>query len=401
MGVLLRPIILCALLCAAVVIAPARAASEPFDIWVMALRDEALARGISSETFDRALANVSPISRVLDLDRKQPEFVQTFWRYLDARVTPARIERGRAMLAQHAALLASVQARYGVQPRFLVAFWALESNFGDDTGKFPLVASLATLAYDARRADFFRDQLLTLLQLIDQGDISPYAESSWAGAFGQTQFMPSTFKAYAVDFDGDGHPDLWNSLPDIFASAANYLSSIGWDGSATWGREVLLPYGFPYDLSGMETQKPVHEWAQLGVLEASGGALPAASLSASLLLPGGANSGPALLVYANFRKIMNWNNSLLYAVSVGHLADRLVGGEPFVTPRYEEEVPMSRTQVEEMQFLLSQRGLDTGGVDGLVGSKTREAVKRYQQMASLPADGYPTVNLLDQLRSGQ
>lgn len=383
------------------VVVPSRALDGSFADWVVSLRTEALGRGISAETFDLTFANVTLIPRVLELDRRQPEFVQTFWRYLDARVTPARIERARRLLAENASLLEAVHQRYGVQPRFIVAFWGMESSFGDDTGNFPLVASLATLAYDARRANFFRDQLLTLLYLIDRGDISPDAQGSWAGAFGQTQFMPSTFKAYAVDFDGDGHPNLWTSLPDIFASSANYLASIGWDGTSTWGREVALPYDFPYALSGIETEKPMSEWAQLGVVNIDGTPLPTSTLSASLILPGGVNSGPALLVYRNFRKIMNWNNSLLYAVSVGHLADRIAGGDPFATLRYDDGSPMSRQQVEEMQSLLLLRGLDTGGVDGLVGAKTREAVKRFQEQASLPADGYPTVALLDQLRSTQ
>lgn len=383
------------------VFAPARTVADSFDAWIASFAEEAKARGIRAETIDQSFAEVTLVPRVLELDRRQPEFIQTFWRYLDARVTPARIERGRAMLLEHAALLEAVRQRYGVQPRFLVAFWGLESNFGDDMGSFPLVASLATLAYDSRRAGFFREQLLTLLQLIDRGDASPDARGSWAGAFGQPQFIPSTFKAYAVDFDGDGHPNLWNSLPDVFASSANYLSSIGWDGDSTWGREVVLPYDFPYALAGLETEKSVSEWSQLGVVDIDGGPLPPSNQRASLLLPGGVNGGPALLVYRNFRKIMNWNNAILYAVSVGYLADRIAGSGPFATIRMDDEMPMSRLQVEEMQTLLSRLGLDTGGVDGLVGAKTREAIKRYQQQASLPADGYPTVALLDQLRSGQ
>lgn len=389
------------LLLAAACLPPMRALADDFDVWVASFKQDAMARGISAETLDLAFANVVMVPRVLELDNRQPEFVQTFWRYVDARVTPARIERGRAMLVQYADLLEVIRKRYGVQPRFLVAFWGLESNYGDDTGSFPMVASLATLASQSRRANFFREQLFTLLQLIDRGDVSPDARGSWAGAFGQTQFIPSTFKAYAVDFDGDGHPDLWNSMPDIFASAANYLSSIGWDGDSTWGREVVLPYDFPFAISGLETEKTVAEWSQLGVVDIDGGPLPVSNQSASLLLPGGVNSGPAILVYRNFRRILNWNNAQLYAVSVGYLADRIAGSGPFATIRMDDEAPMSRQQVEEMQMLLSQRGLDTGGVDGLVGAKTRDAIKRYQQQASLPADGYPNLALLDQLRSAQ
>lgn len=320
---------------------------------------------------------------------------------MDARVTSARIERGRALLVEHAQLLAAVQGRYHVQPRFIVAFWGLESSYGENNGDFPLVAAVATLAWDARRSDFFRQQLLDLLQMIAQGDVSADAEGSWAGAFGQVQFIPSTFRAYAVDFDGDGRRDLWNSLPDIFASAANYLSSIGWDGESTWGREVVLPIGFDYSLSGLERERPLSEWSALGVGTVDGSALPSANVRASLLLPGGINGGPAFLVYRNFRKIMNWNNSLLYAVSVGHLADRLVGGPAFATPRLQDEVPMSRAETIEMQERLERLGFDTGGADGRVGPKTRDAIMGFQQRVALPADGYPTVALLDQLRLAQ
>jgi membrane-bound lytic murein transglycosylase B len=317
---------------------------------------------------------------------------------MDARMTPTRIERGRALLAEHAQLLAAVQRRYNVQPRFIVAFWGLESSYGENTGDFPLVAAVATLAWDSRRGGFFRQQLLDLLELIALGDVPADAEGSWAGAFGQMQFIPSTFRAYAVDFDGDGRRDLWNSLPDIFATAANYLSSIGWDGETTWGREVLLPIGFDYSLSGLEREGTLAEWSARGVGAVDGSPLPAANVRASLLLPGGINGGPAFLVYRNFRKIMSWNNSLLYAVSVGHLADRLAGGPDFATPRLLDEVPMSRAQTIEMQERLQGLGFDTGGADGRVGPKTRDAIMGFQQRLALPADGYPTVALLDQLR---
>lgn len=376
----------------------ASAASQPFADWVEGLRPEARARGIDDVVFDRALYGVEPIERVIELDRRQPEFAQTFWRYMDTRVTAARIERGRALMAGNEALLAEVQRRYRVQPRFLVAFWGLESSFGEDTGSFPLVAAVASLAYDARRAGFFRTQLLDLLTLIQAGDVDLDATGSWAGAMGQMQFIPSTFRAYAVDFDGDGRRDLWNSLPDIFASAANYLAQIGWDGDSTWGREVALPIDFDYAQSGLENDRPLAEWAALGVVQTDGSPLPAAPLRAALLLPGGVSGGPALLVYRNFRRILNWNNAQLYAVSVGHLADRLAGGPPFATPRVDGEVAMSRAQIVEMQELLTRLGLDTGGSDGRVGPRTREAIQLFQQRLQVPADGYPTPALLEQLR---
>ncbi len=398
---MLAPLALAISLMAAATATPVEAASQPFSEWLEELRFEARARGIEDERFDRLFYAVEPIDRVIELDHRQPEFTQTFWRYMDARLTPARIERGQALLAEHAELLAAVQRRYHVQPRFIVAFWGLESSYGEATGEFPLVAALATLAWDGRRGGFFRDQLLDLLQLIAEGDVPEQAQGSWAGAFGQMQFIPSTFRAYAVDFDGDGRRDLWNSLPDIFASAANYLSSIGWDGESTWGREVVLPLGFDYSLSGLERDATLAEWSARGVGAVDGKPLPAVNMRASLLLPGGINGGPAFLVYRNFRKIMSWNNSLLYAISVGHLADRFAGGGRFATPRLQDEVPMSRSQTIEMQERLQSLGFDTGGVDGRVGPKTRDAIMSFQQRLALPADGYPTVALLDQLRLAQ
>jgi membrane-bound lytic murein transglycosylase B len=213
------------------------------------------------------------------------------------------------------------------------------------------------------------------------------------------QFMPTTYRDYAVDFDGDGRRDLWHSMPDIFASAANYLASLGWNGEMTWGREVALPIGFEYALSGPEKAIPLAEWQQLGVRATDGGDLPAVETKAALILPGGAFSGPAFLVYSNFRAIMTWNNSMNYAIAVGHLADRIGGGSPLLSMRVEGETPLSRDQIIEMQGLLEQLGFDTGGIDGRVGAKTRDAVRIAQQRAQLPADGYPTMGLLDFLRS--
>jgi membrane-bound lytic murein transglycosylase B len=374
------------------------AAEASFSDWREGLRAEAVGQGVDPALFDAALDGVSPIDRIVELDQRQPEFTQTFWRYLDSRVNAARIGRGAQLLRQYAGLLEAVQRHYGVQPRFLVAFWGLESNYGDDTGSFPLTAALATLAYDGRRSGFFRQQLLTTLQLMQRGDVPLAANASWAGAFGQTQFMPSTFQSYAVDFDGDGVRNLWHSLPDIFASSAHYLASIGWDGGSTWGREVLVPYGFDYAVSGLERELPLAEWSARGVMSADGSPLPETNLNASLLLPGGADGGPAFLVYSNFRKIMNWNNSVLYAVAVGHLADRLAGGGPLLTPRPYQEVAMSRSEIIEMQERLARFGLDTGGSDGLVGVKTREAIRTFQQWVNLPADGYPSPPVLYQLR---
>ncbi len=374
------------------------AAAETFDAWRADLSQRAIAAGISPTTVDRALARVQPDPRIIELDRQQPEFTQTFWSYLDKRVTADRVARGRALLERHRSLLESVQARYGVQPRLLVAFWGLETSYGGYTGKWPLFQALATLAYDERRRAFFTEQLLAALQGVERGDIPLDAKSSWAGAMGQLQFMPTTYRDHAVDFDGDGRIDLWRSLPDIFASGANYLQAVGWDGDRIWGREVRLPAGFDFAKSGLERPRRLAEWQALGVRRIDGGALPAVDIDGAILLPGGALHGPALMTYANFQAIMAWNRSFLYAVAVGHLSDRLAGGAPFQTPRPVRDDPLARSDVMEMQRLLLGLGYDTGGVDGIVGSETRRAIRHFQQTAALPADGYASPALLHQLR---
>lgn len=371
--------------------------SEDFSIWLEGVRQEARTKGISDATLHETLDGLQPIPRVLELDRRQPEFSQTFWHYLDARVTRGRIERGRMLMEKHAELLAGVAKKYKVQPRFLVAFWGLETNFGGYLGSFPVIGSLATLAHDPRRSDFFRAELLAALSIIDQKDIAA-AEmyGSWAGAMGQPQFMPSTFVRFAVDADSDGRRDIWHSLPDVFASAANFLSRSGWKGNRTWGREVRLPPGFDLDLAGLAVEKSLGAWQVLGVRKSNGTDLPAVSLNASLVLPAG-HAGPAFLVYRNYRTILQWNRSDLYAIAVGHLADRLAGKGPLSAVRPATEQRLSRNQVEKIQELLNARGFDPGPVDGVIGSQTRQAIKQFQRTARLPADGYPTPELLEVL----
>jgi membrane-bound lytic murein transglycosylase B len=381
------------------VAAPAGAASDGFRQWVDDLRSEALAAGIAASTFDRAFLGVEPLPRVIELDRKQPEFTETFWQYLDKRVTAERVARGQAMLAQHRPLLERVYRRYGVQPQYLVAFWGLETNYGGFTGSYPLVGALATLAFDGRRGPFFRQQLLATLGLIQQGDIPPDARSSWAGAVGQPQFMPTTYRDFAVDFDGDGRRDLWNSLADVFASAAHYMSTSGWQEDRIWGRQVRLPAGFDYALTGIERERPIGEWQRLGVRRADGLDLPSVAIDGAIILPGGVGGGPALLVYRNFQTVMVWNRSVLYAVAVGHLADRVVGMPPLGGPRPVRDEALSRNDVSEIQRLLTKVGIEAGEVDGVVGSRTREAIRAFQVRMVLPADGYPTVALLERLRS--
>lgn len=376
---------------------PARA-DAAFQSWLSALRAEAQAKGISAATLDRALTGVEPIPRIIELDRRQPEFTQTFWRYLDLRVTDERIKRGRALLEEQADLFQAISARYGVQPRFLAAFWGLESNYGSATGDYPVIDALVTLAYDERRSAFFRTQLLDALEILDEGHIEPERMmGSWAGAMGHVQFIPSTFREYAVDQDGDGRRDIWTSLPDALASAANFLSHLGWDPHGTWGREVRVPPDFSWELAGLDQRKTLKEWQALGVRDAAGRDLPATQQSASLLAPGG-HTGPTFLVFQNFRVILNWNRSITYAIAVGHLADRLAGHGPLLAMRPAAERPLSRQEVEELQARLLAQGFDPGPPDGIVGGRTREALRAYQRNAGLPADGYPSFEVLQRLR---
>ena len=369
--------------------------AEDFSSWLDELRQEAHAKGISKATIHEALDKLEPIPRVIELDKKQPEFTQTFWRYLDARVTENRIERGRTLLKTHKKLFDTIEMRYGVQPRFLVAFWGLETNFGDYLGSFPVIGSLATLAYDPRRSDFFRSELLAALSIIDNGHISAANMlGSWAGAMGQPQFMPSTFVRFAVDADGDGRKNIWHSLPDVFASAANFLSQSGWQGDKTWGREVKIPSDFDLDLAGLEVEKSLAAWQILGIKKINGENLPGVNIKGSIILPAGYH-GPAFLIYNNFHTILRWNRSNLYAIAVGHLADRITDKGPFLTARPVSEQPLSRNQVENIQELLVAQGYDPGPIDGVIGLQTRQAIKEFQRTAELPADGHPTPELLE------
>lgn len=370
---------------------------QSFADWLAELRAEARELGISEATL-RELDNLQPLERVMELDNSQPEFVQTFTRYLGLRVTPNQVARGQSLLQQHSVLLEQVRQRYGVQPHYLVAFWAVESNYGRSTGGFSVLEALATLAYDPRRTDFFRRQLLTALQIIDDGHIQAGRMSgSWAGAMGQLQFMPNIFYQYGVDGDQDGRIDIWNSLPDIFHSAANFLSQSGWRGDERWGREVLLPDDFDFSLTGTSTRKPLQEWRELGVTQLNGAPIPvAAGMEASVILPAGAQ-GPAFLGYANFRTTMTYNPSTFYALTVGHLADRYAGAGP-IQRMPENETAMSVADVRELQELLNRNGFDSGEPDGRVGRQTRAAIRAYQQSVDLPMDGYASVALLQALR---
>ena len=305
----------------------AAAQDSDFAAWLTGLREEALSRGIRAETLDVALAGVELIPRVVELDRNQPEVRLTLEQYLSRVASDARVTTGKRLLNENRALLEQVAARYGVQPRFVVAFWAIESDFGRDTGSFPVIPALATLAYDPRRSGFFRGELLAALKILDDGDISPEAMlGSWAGAMGQTQFLPSSFLRSAVDFDGDGRRDIWTNRADALASAANHLHNLGWRDDQTWGREVRLPAGFNPALSGLGTNKQIAEWQALGVRRADGSDLPRVAFDSSIVIPVEGTTAPAYLVYDNYRTILRWNRSVLFGLAVGSLADRIGDG---------------------------------------------------------------------------
>ena len=311
-------------LAAAFAALPATAQTDPaFAAWLAGLRAEALDAGIRNETLNASFAGVAPIPRVIELDRRQPESTLTFEQYVDRIVSNARVDRGRTRLAENSPLLQEVAAKFGVQPRFIVALWGIETNFGQNTGGFSVIAALATLAYDGRRSQFFRRELLDALRIVDQGHIRPEAmKGSWAGAMGQSQFMPSSFMNYAVDYDGDGAKDIWNTSADVFASAANYLSGVGWKSDITWGREVRLPDGFDPALADLKVVKKLSEWQALGVRRADGSGLPKRELPASVVYPGKIG-GPAYIVYDNYRALLRWNRSLYFATAVGLLSDKI------------------------------------------------------------------------------
>jgi len=298
-----------------------RAADLDFGTWLAGVRQEAIAQGLRPQSVTQALSGVHPIDRVLELDRHQPETTLTFEQYIDLVVSQQRIEQGRQNLAENRALLEQVARRYAVQPRFIVALWGIESNYGKGSGDYPEISALATLAYDGRRSTYFRKELMAALKIVDQGWVRPEDMlGSWAGAMGQCQFMPSSYLQFAVSFNDDGRRDIWHRREDIFASIANYLARSGWHGDETWGRRVLLPAGFDTNLAGPNTRKPLAEWQRLGIRALDGRDLVTREREASLILPDGP-SGAALLAFDNFRATLKWNNSSYFAAAVGYLAD--------------------------------------------------------------------------------
>lgn len=361
---------------------------------VAGLKARAMTQGISAATVNSVLDRVQFVERVVELDRKQPEFTRSFAQYYNARVTDGRVAKGREMLAEHAELLARVYLASGVPPRYLVAFWGLETNFGSYIGNMAVPSSLVTLACDARRSDFFTAELLDALKIVDAGDVSAeQLVGSWAGAMGQMQFMPSTFQRYSVDGDGDGRRDPWTSIPDALTSAGLFLNALGWVPELRWGREVQLPQGFDYTTAGLATRRPLADWLAAGVRSANGERLPALALQASVLVPAGAQ-GPAFLVYQNFDIIMRWNRSEFYAIAVGRLADRIAGAGKLARPALDDGLQMSHALISELQNSLLKLGFGVGEVDGVFGPGTRTALRQFQSQQGLLADGYPSAELL-------
>ncbi|WP_122565050.1 lytic murein transglycosylase [Pseudomonas viridiflava] len=379
------------------VIAP----TQTFAQWQAGFRKEALAAGIRADLFDRAFIGVSPDMSVIKADRSQPEFTRPVWEYLDGALSPLRVNKGKSLIQQNAQVLQNIEQRYGVDREALVAVWGMESNFGQFQGSKSVINSLATLAYEGRRPGFAHAQLIAALQILQQGDITPEKMlGSWAGAMGQTQFIPTTYNTHAVDFDGDGRRDIWGSSTDALASTAHYLQSSGWQRGQPWGVEVSLNEGFDYTLADGTIRKPVSEWMRLGVAEYGG--LPIApedkQLSASLLLPAG-HRGPAFLIFDNFRAILKYNNSSSYALAVGLLSKRFTDGGLVYGQWPKEDLPLSRSERIELQTLLGKHNYDAGNPDGIIGANTRKAIRGAQQSFGWPADGYPTHQLLEALRS--
>jgi membrane-bound lytic murein transglycosylase B len=361
---------------------------------------KAKAAGISSKTINNSLANATLNQQVVQLDRKQPEFSTSFADYFNRRVTEQRVNQGRALLSKHRELLTRVEQQYGVPAPYLLAFWGLETNFGNYFGNIPVVDSLATLACDTRRSNFFTTELINALRILDAGDIAPNKMiGSWAGAMGNFQFMPSSFLKNAVDFDGDHKRDLWNSKPDAFASAANFLRNLGWQADQRWGREVKLPRDFPFLEAGLKNTKAIADWNKLGVIRADNTSLPATEINASLLVPAG-HQGPAFLVYDNFNVIMRWNRSEFYAIAVGQLADQIAGGGKLLQPPPEDAPRLHRDQVIALQEQLNQKGFNTGTPDGILGPGTRRAISEFQHQQGMIADGFPGKEVLSLLGIG-
>jgi membrane-bound lytic murein transglycosylase B len=376
---------------------PARAQPD-FAQFLAALWPDARAAGVSRASFDAAFAGISPDPQVIAAAGRQAEFNQTIGAYVAARVTPGRIAAGQRLAARHAALLARLERQTGVGRGTILAVWAMESNFGADSGGADIIRTLATFACcTGQRPGYFRDELIAALTILEAHDIAPRAmKGSWAGAMGQTQFMPSSFLAFARDGDGDGKRDIWGSAPDALASIATYLQHHDWDAGARWGYEVTLPRSFDFGRITALEGKPAADWLATGLARADGRPVPDPRAKAWLLLPAGAK-GPAFLTLANYWAIKTYNVSDAYTLAVGLLADRIEGGPPLTRPFPKGEQALPRASLVAMQTKLVALGYKLDPIDGKVGPATRLALRGWQASAGLTADGYPTADLLRRL----
>ncbi len=373
------------------------ARAQDFDACLKDLRDEATANGISPSVLDSAFANLQADPSVIEASENQPEFETPVWEYLARLVDDKRIADGRAMLEQWRRALGAAQRRYGVDRHVIVAVWGVETDYGRIMGKRSLVRSLATLSCNGPRRRYFRGELMATLQILQSGDVRADAlRGSWAGAFGHSQFMPSTFRRSAVDLDGDGRRDIVGSIPDALGSIANYLKEVGWVNGHPWGYEVVLPRGYNGP-SGRHNRHDLAEWKKLGIRRVGNKALTGPEHKAALLLPAGTR-GPAFLIFPNFNAIHAYNNSESYALAIAHLADRLRGGGPIVGSWPTDEKLLSRAERVELQLWLVERGFYSGAADGILGSRTVEAIKAFQSSAGIPADGFASARVLAALR---
>lgn len=369
-----------------------------FQRWVKAFLPRARAAGISDRTLTRAFRDVHFNEEVIERDRNQSEFTKSIWEYLDSAASDKRIKNGKSALRQHRRLLNQIERSYGVDKEIVTAVWGLESAYGEYRGDHNVIEALATLAYDGRRGKFFEGQLIEALKILQTGDTTAAKlKGSWAGAMGHTQFIPSSYQAFAVDFTGDGRRDIWSDNPaDALASTAAYLKKHGWVTGQPWGVEVTLPRGFNYGLASRKIKKNPAEWARLGVRSANGGKVPNHG-NASILLPAG-HRGAAFMVFKNFQVISRYNLSTSYVIGVGHLADRLEGDGPLKTNWPRNDRALTFVERKEMQTLLTKKGFDTKGVDGLIGPMTLASIRAFQSARGDVPDGYASLSLLKKLR---
>lgn len=379
-------------------LAQASTSNLAFGRWIDRFKRRARAAGIRDSVFDAAFRGVRYNTSVIQKDRNQSEFTKQIWDYLDSAASATRVKNGRQALKKHKRLLSEIEARFGVEAEVVTAIWGLESAYGSFRGDVPLIEALATLSFDGRRGSFFESQLIAALKIIQSGDVAPSKMTgSWAGAMGHTQFIPSSYLAYAVDFRGDGKRDIWSDDPtDALASTAAYLKRFGWRKGQPWGVEVVLPRGFNYRLTGERIKKSPAEWAAMGVRDTKGQRVPNHG-SASILLPAGAQ-GAAFMIFNNFHVIERYNTADAYVIGVGHLSDRIAGGGPLRAGWPREDRNLRFAEKQEMQRLLTARGFNTLGVDGVIGPNTIQAIRQFQASVGMIPDGYASYEILKRLR---